>query len=137
MATDNEARNDRHARLEQASIDAAHEGLKALLLLNGGASIAVLGFLATTLKDATEGGFQALIAGMLDSLVWFAVGSGLAVFTSFCAYLSNQAYATSLLQPQVSWLRGTVWNRVGLAAALSSLGAFAYGTVTIAQTVPF
>ena len=137
MATDNDAKTDRHARLEQASIDAAHEGLKALLLLNGGASIAVLGFLATTLKDAEAGGFQCLMSGMLDSLVWFAVGSGLAVFTSFCAYLSNQAYATSLLQPQVSWLQGTVWNRVGLAAALLSLGAFAYGTVTIAQTVPF
>ena len=77
------------------------------------------------------------MSGMLDSLVWFAIGSGLAVLTSFCAFLSNQAYATALLQPKARWLRGAIWNWIGLAVALSSLGAFAYGTYTIAQTVPF
>lgn len=137
MADDDSVKNERLARLEQASIDSAHEGLKALLLLNGGASVAVLGFLATTLKDAKAGGFEGLVSGMMASLVWFSIGAGLPVLTAVFSYLSNQAYVASSLDNKVKWRRGAIINWFGIASSLLSLAAFAYGIYGIAITVPF
>jgi hypothetical protein len=137
MIHDNNMNNERLARLEQASIDSAHEGLKALLLLNGGACVAVLGFLATTLKDAKAGGFEGLVSGMMASLVWFSVGAGLAVLTALFSYLTNQAYVASMLDPRVSWWRGLILNWLAMACPVFSLASFAYGIYVIALTVPF
>jgi hypothetical protein len=137
MTGTDDTTKQRHARLEQASIDSAHEGLKALLLINGGACVAVLGFLATTLKDAKTGGFEPLIVGMLSSLLWFSAGAGLAVLTALFSYFTNQAYATSLIDPKVKWRRGEVLNWMAVSAAVLSLCAFAYGIYMIAVTVPF
>jgi hypothetical protein len=40
---------ERAAMLERASIDAGKEGLKALLILNGGACVALLTFLSSSI----------------------------------------------------------------------------------------
>lgn len=91
--------------LEAASVESANQALKALLLLNGGACIAVLGFLASVFPAATlsgaDGDFvsaflanfrqgqsapqidaQILVADFLRALVWFSLGAGAAVVAS-------------------------------------------------------
>ena len=128
---------DRIARLEQASLDSAHEGLKALLLLNGGACVAILGFLATTLKDAKAGGFEPLVAAMLRSLTFFAVGAGLSVLTAVLSYLANQAYAGHLIDPKNGWGRGDFLTATGVGLAVLSLFFFACGVHAISVAVPF
>lgn len=133
MDPDNQLKLDRVARLEQASIDAAHEGLKSMLLLNGGSCVAVLGFLATVIKDTNATGFDALTRGMMYSLLWFATGAGLAVFASLLSYLTNQAYVSAMLNPKISWQRGGRYNLWGTITSLASLGAFAAGVCCIAK----
>jgi len=117
---------ERAESLEQSSIDAASQGLKALLLLNGGACIAVLSFISSALSRETQAN-SLLNKGMMQSLVFFSLGAGLAVFTSFFAYLANQAYAAHLREARDSWKTGERWNLAGIACALLSLGCFFVG----------
>jgi glutathione S-transferase len=126
-------KNERISRLEEASLEAANNGLKALLLLNGGASVAILAFLAQVF--GTEGGAPEsamLIREMLRSLGFFAAGAGAAVFATFFAYYANQQYVAALLDPEkVSWNRGAVLNILGGVVALLSLGLFGVGVQRI------
>ncbi|QPB21160.1 hypothetical protein [Rhizobium sp. 007] len=129
---------DRVGRLEGASIEAAQEGLKALLILNGGACIALLGFVATTISQPEASAtYRPLIRGMMKSLVSFSVGAGLSVLTSMFAYLTNQAYVAALEGPdKYSWAAGQWWNNVAVMTALLSLVAFFVGVSLIWQSAP-
>lgn len=132
IAAENRTRAD---KLEQASVNAANEGLKALLLLNGGACIALISFLAASISSGqTSTNPSVFVAGFSRSLVWFAMGAGLAVLTSFFNYLSNQSYSSHLRNPAVykrSWSIGHAYTRLGLVGALGSLVAFAIGVYKI------
>ena len=129
---------ERFSRLEAASLQAAESGLKALLLLNGGACIAVLGFLASTASQENISiTYARIFSGMVSSLVFFSTGAGLAVLTSFFAYLANQCYASALLNPErYEWSLGTLMNRLGIACALLSLAFFALGVFKIWAGLP-
>lgn len=74
-----EARAD---ALEKASIDASVEGLRALLILNGGACIALLAFLSATMgKEQTLPKEAAFINGATEALLFFSIGAGLSVIS--------------------------------------------------------
>ena len=119
--------------LESAAIDAAAQGLKALLLLNGGACVALLAFvggLATSEHVRPE--FAPLVPAATQALIWFASGSGVAVLTCFFAYWTNQAYANALFDSQrYSWKRGARLNIAGSVAAVVSLLCFGKGVLDI------
>ncbi len=127
-----EARAD---ALEKASIDASVEGLKALLLLNGGACIALLAFLSATMgKEHTIQKEAAFVAGATDALAFFAGGALLAVITCVFAYLANQAYSSHLRDRKYyprHWGYGTAWTRAALGTTLLSLIGFGWGVYTI------
>jgi hypothetical protein len=125
--------DERIARLEAASLDAASNGIKALLVLNGGASIAILAFLAQALgKDGVSSEYAQLVREMVRSLAFFALGAGAAVLTTFFAYYANQQYVTSLLSGgEVSWRRGVVINIIGAMMALASLILYGIGVYKI------
>ncbi|MDQ0421996.1 hypothetical protein J2045_003040 [Peteryoungia aggregata LMG 23059] len=127
------SQDDRIARLEAASLEAATNGLKALLLLNGGASIAILAFLAQALgKDGVASEYSLLVQEMVRSLALFAAGAGVAVLAMFFAYYSNQSYAASLMAPEkVGWKRGALLNVGGGAIAAISLVLFWVGVYRI------
>ena len=126
-------KSERISRLEDASLEAANNGLKALLLLNGGASIAILAFLAQMLgKEGGAPEFAFLVREMLHSLGFFSAGAGAAVFVTFFAYYANQQYVAALLAPEkVSWNRGAILNILGGIIALLSLGLFGVGVQRI------
>lgn len=129
--------NERADRLEQSSVEAAIEGLKALLILNGGACLAVLTFLATAISDTEASqAYAALIKGMMRSLVAFSVGAGLSVLTTLFAYLANQAYAAHLRYGRDSWGTGERWNFTAIASAILSLFCFFIGVALIWRAAP-
>ncbi|MBY5360575.1 hypothetical protein HFO97_11440 [Rhizobium leguminosarum] len=126
---------ERAERLEQSSIDAAVQGLKALLLLNGGACLAILTFLSAVFAR-TEPADVLLKRGLMQSLIAFAIGAGLAVFTSFFAYLANQAYAAHLRYGRDSWGSGERRNLAGIICVLVSLICFFIGVGLVLLSAP-
>lgn len=121
--------------LEKASIDASVEGLRALLLLNGGACIALLAFLSATMgKEHPIAKEAAFVDGATKALVFFSIGAGLSVVTCVFAYLANQAYSAHM-RDRIAfprhWTFGHVWTRLGLLSTAVSLGMFFWGVYTI------
>tara|TARA_R110000868_G_scaffold69444_4_gene204458 strand:- start:285 stop:764 length:480 start_codon:yes stop_codon:yes gene_type:complete len=141
-------RHDRRAEaLENASIEAGNLALKALLILNGGASIAVLGFLSSVYSSELD--FTEKANAMLpfvSALQKFAIGAGLAVFASAIAYLANSFYARALMdygrsfewpylsegeESKSNWKWGVRFNNVVIVAALGSIAMFVWGVVSV------
>lgn len=131
---------ERANRLEGASVDAANEGLKALLLINGGACVAILGFLASTMGKSNLGWSETMmIRTAARSLLWFSAGAGLAVATSVFAYLCNREYSKFLRNPVANpkaWMVGGRLNSIGIILALASLGSFFCGAMKIGLSIP-
>lgn len=140
--------HDRRAEaLESASIDSGNLALRSLLLLNGGASVALLGFLASVFSGDTEQQSHAeVLFAFLDALGKFALGSGLAVLAASLSYLTNSSYARSLMDrpkkwdwPYVevtesanrTWALGVRYNRLTIFVCLASLGMFVWGCVDV------
>ncbi len=92
-------RNDQqHDELLKASLDSGRDALRASLLLNGGACIALLGFLASiTAREASRSSL-ALIAPAKVGLSWFAVGAFLAALGAGLAYICNSLYAGAVAE---------------------------------------
>ena len=130
-----------------AAIESGHNAIKASLLLNGAACIALLGFLANTLGLAKDGGDAArLLALMLDSLSYFAAGAmlaavtaGLGYLTNFCAATSAGAFSKHFNTPFIRATKSSSnWGRaystltvITIVVAIASYIAFAMGVAKI------
>lgn len=128
----------RREALEAASIEAGNAGIKTLLLLNGSACIAILGFLANVFAEDMDSDRATFFQAAIRSLVWFATGAGLSVVVSLFAYLANQAYAIALtptFDHDRNWRRGELWNNAAIALAVASLCMFFAGVFTIWRTL--
>ena len=139
-----------HIELLRASLDSARDAMKAMFLLNGGASIALLGFLASTFAEDFTVDETNLYASIMRSLTYFASGAFLAVFTMALAYLINSLYSGSHAGMERKWswpyLSETTdsssrywWairlNWFAVATGAASLGAFALGLWKLGQFV--
>lgn len=85
-----------HLQLLGASLDTAREALRALLVVNGGACVALLAFLgvATGIEDTRR---QAMFAALAeDALRWFAFGLLSALIAAGFAYLTNALAAAAI-----------------------------------------
>lgn len=128
---------ERFLALEAAAMDGSSQGLKALLLLNGGACVSLLTFVgALATSEHLRPEFVNLVQATTRSLIWFGIGSGLAVFAYFFAYWSNQSYANSIVEDGEGWWQGTTMNVVAAIVALSSLACFGRGLLLIALSMP-
>ncbi len=82
-----------------AAIDAANIAIRSLLLINGGASVALLAFVG-----AVESGNRELNSEVLaEPIRQFALGVGLAVVTAILAYLVNHLDAVSTGSRMHTW----------------------------------
>lgn len=93
--------HDRRAEaMEAAAVESANQALKALLILNGGACVALLGFLAATFgkPDLADQNLA-----LLSALRLFGWGAAMAVFASAIAYLCNSCYARGLMAYNKGW----------------------------------
>ncbi|MGY4501991.1 hypothetical protein ACVWYH_005948 [Bradyrhizobium sp. GM24.11] len=88
--------HDREAEFFKTNNDAAiksgEEAIKALTLINGGSSVAMLAFLGTMAsKDQYTSQQLTMLA---RPLIWFASGVGLAVAGACFSYLTNSSIAS-------------------------------------------
>lgn len=129
-------------RTNDAAINNANLTLRTLLLLNGGAAIAMLAFigqLAANKTEVTQEQFRALAWPLL----WFSIGSALAALSNGLAYFTNLFVAKSAailenflyehpffkptpkskkISRRVKWLRGTA-----VVCAIASIFCFSVG----------
>lgn len=115
----------------QAATESANIALKALLLLNGGACLALLAFLANVVKDAGHSASaEKLVVALLAALSLFAYGAACAVGASAFGYVANRAYAESggarTQHASHPYLRKTTKSKAwGVIAAFSNLAGIA------------
>jgi hypothetical protein len=126
-----------------AAIKAGEETIKALILINGGSSVAMLAFVGTLAsKDHTT---PQQIAMMASPLIWFAFGVVLAVVAACFAYLTNNAISKLSLTRERKWqhpfvidgARSGRWKwiveltrMVTIAVVACSLASFCWGVWT-------
>lgn len=128
---------ERFRALEAAAMEGAAQGLKALLLLNGGACVALLAFLGSTATSSSlRDEFVPLVSATAGSLIWFAAGAGVAVLACILAYWTNQAYANHIINPKNSWAKGSRLNAAASTFAIFSLACFGKGVADIAFSMP-
>lgn len=135
-----------HATLLNAAIDAGKETIKAAIILNGGACVALLSFLAVISSRENTRAILALAQPTKASLGYFAIGLLLAAIGSCMAFLSftfganSQAhhdlrdeYPFTFSNRKSIWLDRLSSLTVSMAiiAILSSYGLFAYAAITI------
>jgi hypothetical protein len=126
-----------------AAIKNAEEAIKAVILINGGSSVAMLAFIGTLVSRDFLSPSQ--IADIAKPLMWFASGVGAGVVTAAAAYFTNlgisgsssrkkRNYEQPFTEPTPSSLRhaqfGEVFRWVGIAAVIVSMGCFAGGLIT-------
>lgn len=100
----------------------ASSGLKALLLLNGAAGIAILAFLGNIL--GTE--FERWIRGIAWGLVFFSIGAFLSTISWLFAYIS-QTYYNEADGNDKMINNGTFWRKITIKAVVASGIAFLVG----------
>ncbi len=129
-----------------AAIESGHQALRGILLINGGAAVALLAFIgAIASKDGVGS-----VADLAESIQWFAFGVAVAAAAIGMTYLVNHSFANSLKTMQYNWEHPYVkdtptslrWERVGgaltvvtILTALVALGLFVNGMLNVQQEV--
>lgn len=130
-----------------ASADAANVAMRALLLVNGGAVVALLAFVgAIEAGDNSSTDTTALI----DSVYWFSLGVGLAVVTAALAYLTFLCDNWMAIAVSMNWeypfivdkrsvkplnILRVISHVIALATAVSALVAFFVGIESVRSAV--
>ncbi|UYQ70835.1 hypothetical protein OF122_12255 [Pelagibacterium flavum] len=130
-----------------AAIESGHHAVKAALLLNGAACIALLGFLASTISSIDgEPATAQLIALFMNALMEFskgalaaAVTAGLGYLTNLCAGESAASMSKHFVEPFIRSTRASkIWggayftlSLVTIATAIGSYVFFARGLARI------
>ncbi len=132
--------------VNKAAVESGHKALQAIMVINGGAGIALLAFIGSI---ASKDGINA-VAGLASTLHWFAYGVGLTALAMGVAYLVNYCYANSASEMRRTWEHPYVsdtassisWRWVGiffhavtLGAALLALWFFVFGMLQVQDEV--
>ncbi|MFV0297153.1 MAG: hypothetical protein ACK5JT_13655 [Hyphomicrobiaceae bacterium] len=131
----------------KAAIESATVAMRAMILVNGGAVIALLGFLAALEQGNGE---DIQISALVTPLEWFAWGVFYAVVTTAIAYLVNMLDSDLIASNRHTWehpfiedgkgTRRLTWSRtilhvIALGLAGASLFSFGKGVVTISAAI--
>ena len=129
----------------KAAIDNANHALRTLILINGGAAIAILAFLGAVISSDTNQ-FADDIVVVTSPIAWFAWGVALATLGMAFAYFTNYCITTSIQEREHFYEHPYVretdvsekWGKwaIGLqvtatALAVSSLGCFLFGMYSV------
>lgn len=101
----------------QIATQYATEGLKALVIANGGAVVAILTF-------AGNASSRVNAAAISDGLLAFAVGLAATLLVFMCSYLAQSHFTEETEEHNRS---GDLWRAAGIAFALLGIGAFVIG----------
>ena len=129
--------------LNKFSMDAGVVAVRSLFLINGGAAIAVLAFIA----QVYDGDSHLTVADVANALLWFAVGVAFAALAACGTYLTNFSYSSASASRTQTWehpfseeTRSSVfWLRAGygfhiltILTALAALATFLIGVYQLA-----
>lgn len=158
MSDDPEELNRQHAlrhherldRIEadndKAAIDAGAIAVRTLVLVNGGAVVAMLAFLANVINEGSGDQYD----GVLSSLTLFALGVFFAVGTAIGAYMTNLSAALRVAWTRRTWdypyekktKQSKIWHRfsalfhyLSIGAGFTSLVLFLAGVLSLKQAM--
>jgi hypothetical protein len=134
--------HDRSRRMSEAVNDAVIKAgdvaIRTVMLVNGGAAVAVLAFIGALVRQ--DGVTIKQVAGVSGSLLWFASGVAAAVlalalsyFTNFCYGRSETSKIFTLEHPYIIDGTNTRWWRNWAYAF--HLGAIVWGLLSLAAFV--
>ena len=93
--------NDLGMRMNEASARDAQEAIKIALLINGGAAVVILAFIAGIVGRTNIS--LSDLRSVAHSLFWFAGGIVLAGITAACAYVANSLYSANQFEQDRIW----------------------------------
>jgi hypothetical protein len=88
-------------RLFEAATRDAQSAIRIVLVINGGAAIAVLAFAGSLVSKVAYPVPQ--LTGIITNSLWFVFGAMTAAFAACFAYLTNLCYAGSLVNQTREW----------------------------------
>lgn len=109
--------------LKKGVLEFSYISIKSLILINGGAIVALLTLMGTIWKDGTE---KKLVECVLPNLMYFNVGIILAVLSCLLAYIF-QVLVTETFIEEYSILKKGL-RGVAVIGVFVSLGCFAIGS---------
>ena len=112
----------------EAVIRFAEMSVRSLLILNGGAALALLTF-------ATSAALRGGTLGFKTALLAFGAGAALSVVTAAFSYLAQSYYAVSEGEDRSHKL-GQVFRQAGMTCAVFGLAAFFTGVGLVASALP-
>lgn len=132
----------------QTATEMSSQAIKAMMLINGGAAVAMLGFVANV--SGGEAAAQLNLSAIVAALVWFALGSGLSVLAAGLSYVvmylqavhsehGSRTYEHPYFEhgKGAGWVHGVMvfFHISAFLAASASLAAFAWGVSDVAEIV--
>ncbi len=136
-------------RMNEAAINNANFALRTLVIINGGAAIAILAFLGSLVSaNATE--YVNKLPALVGPLMWFVWGTALAAVAAALAYFTNFSMASSSALMDHIWEHpwtkenkdSELWSTFSVyfhfatvIAAVLSLGFFLYGMNEISNSI--
>ena len=134
-----ESNDDFANLLNEKAIDASNMVLKTLLLIHGGAAVALLAFIGNLSGKAAPSVFSK-ISVLASALVWFGWGMGIAIVAMIFAYFTHyltvgHAYSTTAKQAKCYAVGKAVFHVLAALAALASLVAFLCGMYQVRDAI--
>lgn len=135
--------------MNEAAINNANIALRALVLVNGGAAIAVLAFVGS-LVSSDVANITSKLSELTAPLIWFAVGVALSPLGMAFAYFTNYSSAVSSINKTRlyihPYLKDTAdsrrWEKIGrwchiaaVVLAFASLGCFLLGMFDVREAI--
>lgn len=140
--------NDFHKYVNQATIDTSNLAMRTLILINGGAAIAVLTFLgAVASKDKID---LTQVTHVATTIRWFAFGVASAILSMGTSYATHYATAGAAISMKKSyehpfvnngpttkrWMAvRTIFHVASVGLALASLSLFLTGMFKASSAV--
>lgn len=133
----------------QAAINSGTFAIRTLVIVNGGAAVALLAFVGSLVSGDVEG-FLDNLADLTSPIMWFVWGVALASGSVGCAYFTNYSIAASSSKKERVWDHPYVtdttaskwWYRasaafqiLSVAAGVASLVCFIYGMVDVRDAI--
>lgn len=113
------AQNQAALEMLRSVITVAQSALRSAMLINGGAAVAILGFLSNAW---TKGVPQGILKDLSESLLFFVFGVLAAAVASGCTYVSQEAFASG--QERL----GQVVRALVVSLVITSYALFGFGT---------
>jgi hypothetical protein len=129
-------------KANEAAVKAAEEAIKAVILINGGSSVAMLAFIGTLASKELLPASQ--LSQITGPLFWFGAGVASAVFGSAAAYFTNLMIAGSANRMRWEYehpfvrdnasskrhrVAGEVFRYIGVVAVIASIVCFVTGLI--------